>query len=103
MHVVLGAISWHTQLHILTEIQSLKHGDIPIRLEQHHCHRPSGLQVPYDKFSDYVQPDIHIRRSFNYPQRHKPHHRDQQRYQKRPPAELRRIPLRYAKGDTQHD
>lgn len=92
-----------TQLHVRSKAQPLGHGDIPIRLEQHHGHRPSRLHIADDKLSDDIQPNLNVGRCLDHPNRHHPDHRHDQREEKRPPRQMRRIPLRDTQRHPDHD
>lgn len=49
-----------TELHVLQEVQGLRHGDIAVCLEQHHGNRLSGKHVTNHKLSQDVEAKLGI-------------------------------------------
>ena len=50
-HRAPGDLHVHAEFKILGEVETLGHGDVAIRLEQHHCDRSTGLDVAGDELA----------------------------------------------------
>ena len=56
-HGTPGNFHVHAELKILGEVEALGHGNVAIRLEEHHCNRATGLDVSRDELARICQRD----------------------------------------------